>query len=65
MAAALLPVFETQPECFDAIDLCDDDFSHGTLSEYLANWQSRVPEQFRPIVRRIAREFGLEISGDR
>jgi hypothetical protein len=64
VAAALLPLFENEPESWEAIKWLDDDFSHGSFSQYLGNWYARVPTKLRPFVQRIAREFGVNISGD-
>jgi hypothetical protein len=64
VAVALLPVFENEPECWQATEWLDDD-THGTFAEYLADWHTSVPEKHRHFVRRIAREFGVEISGDK
>jgi hypothetical protein len=59
VAAALLSLFEKQPQCREAIDWFDYDMS-GTFRRYLENWHTRVPQKPRPAVRRIAREFGIE-----
>ena len=64
VAVALLPLFEHEPGCDEAANWLDD-HTHGTFSEYLANWCDCVPETHRPIVQRIAREFGLEIDPTR
>ena len=50
------------PDCWDAMNWLDDDMTHETFSECLRDWHSRVPEQHRPFVRRIAAEFGIEID---
>ena len=65
VAVALLPLFEQQPECWEAIKWLDDDMSHGTFAEYLDGWHARVPEKLCPIVRQIARKFGVEIEDER
>ena len=62
VATALLPIIEEQPDCLKAIHWVNDDFSRGTFSEYLESWHAQVPEQYRAFVRRIAREFGVEIG---
>ena len=64
VAVALLPLFEQQPDCWEAMEWLDDD-TCGTFLEYLADWHARVPEKHRSFVRQIAQEFGLEISGDK
>lgn len=61
VAVALLPLFELEPRCHEAAGWLNDD-THGSFSEYLAEWHARVPETHRSVVRRIAGEFGLEIS---
>jgi len=62
VAVALLPLFEEKPDCWDAMNWLDDDMTHETFRECLRDWHSRVPEQHRPFVRRIAAEFGIEID---
>jgi hypothetical protein len=65
VATALLPIFDADLTCWEAINMMDDDFSRGTFAEYLAGWHARVSERCRPFVRRIAREFGMDISEER
>jgi hypothetical protein len=61
-AAALLPLFEKQPENWEAITWLNDGTSHGTrtFARYLGDWRARVPAKYCPILRQIARDFGLE-----
>ncbi len=63
VAAALLPLFDADLTCWEAIAALDD-FSRGTFFEFLECWHARVPKKCRPFVRRIAKEFGVEIPGD-
>ncbi len=65
VAAALLPLFDNQPEYWEAIAWLNDGASHDTRSfaRYLGDWHARVPERLRPIVRQIAREFAVEVEG--
>ncbi len=65
VAAALLPLFEKEPDCWAATKWLDDDFSCGTFAGYLAEWHAQVPQNLRRIVRQIAREFGVEIEDER
>jgi hypothetical protein len=64
VAVALLPLFEKQPERWEAITWLNDGKPHGerTFAKYLGDWHARVPEKHRAIVRRIAREFAVEIE---
>ena len=62
VAAALLPLFENEPQCWEAIGWCNDDFSCGSFLEYLRSWHTSVPEKHRPFVRQIAGEFGMELD---
>ena len=64
MAVALLPLFEHEPGCDEAANWLDDN-TDGTFAEYLADWCACVPETHRPVVQRIAGEFGLEIDPTR
>jgi hypothetical protein len=61
VAVALLPLFEQEPRCHEAMQWLDDD-THGSFTEYLQDWHARVPETHRPVVQMIAQEFGLEIE---
>ena len=64
VATALLPLFEKQPEGWEAIAWLNDGVSHGTrtFARYLGDWQAHVPEKLRPFVLRIAREFAIKIE---
>ena len=64
VAVALLPLFEKQPESWEAITWLNDGKPHGerTFARYLGDWQARVPERLRPFVRQIAREFAIVIT---
>ena len=62
VAVALLPVFKSHPDSWEAFDWLDLD-TRGTFGEYMKDWHARVPERHRRFVRRILREFGVEISG--
>ena len=54
VAAALLPLFERTPDCWDAMNWLDDDMTQDTFAGLLRDWHARVPEKHRPFVRRIA-----------
>jgi hypothetical protein len=66
VAVALLPLFEKQPESWEAITWLNDGTSHSTrtFARYLGDWHAHVPGKHRPIVRQIAREFGMEIKDE-
>ena len=61
VAVALLPIFEQEPDCWQAMDWLDDD-TRGTFADYLKDWHARVPEKHRPFVREVAGKFGIEIE---
>ena len=65
VATVLLPLFEKQPDSWEAITWLNDGASHGarSFSRYLGDWHARVPEKLRPFVRQIAREFAVQIEG--
>ncbi len=65
VAVALLPLFEKQPESWEAITWLNDGAPHGTrtFARYLGDWCAHVPEKLRPLVRQIARKFAIEIKG--
>jgi len=64
VAVVLLPLFEKQPENWEAITWLNDGKSHGdrTFAKYLVDWQAQVPEKRRPIVRQIAEKFGTVVK---
>ena len=63
VAAALLPLFEETPDCWDAMNWLDDDMTQDTFAGLLTDWHARVPEKHRLFMRQIAAEFGIEIEG--
>ena len=67
VAVALLPLFEKQPQNWQAITWLNDGKPHGerTFAGYLGDWQARVPDKFRPVVRQIARKFAVEIEDEK
>ena len=65
VAVALLPLFEAEPEHWAAVQHLND-VPPGpplTLAEYLARWHDHADEADRAFVRKIAREFGVELKG--
>jgi len=62
VAAAILPLFEAEPACWEATDWLDFDMSRGSFAEYLEEWHQRVPAKLRPFVKRIVQEFGLKVG---
>lgn len=67
IALALLPIFEKEPDHWEAVtflgrrrsDLKDKNLS---FEEVLAEWRLACPECHRPLVGRIAAEFGVAIK---
>jgi len=67
IALALLPIFEKEPDNWEAVtflgrrrsELKDKNF---TFEEVLAEWRLACPERHRPLVDRIAAEFGVAIK---
>jgi beta-glucosidase len=64
VAVALLPLFEKQPEGWEAITWLNDGASRGerTFARFLADWHARVPEKHQSFVRQIAAQFAIEIN---
>lgn len=65
-AAALLPLFESDPSQWNALRYLNLDAAAAepTFSGYLARWQARVPEKHRHFVATIAAAFARKKSGD-
>ena len=55
VAYTLLPIFEHQPEGWNAIRKLPT--SAGTLTEYLATWCQQVDEADQPFVKRLMEAF--------
>ena len=64
VAKALLPLFESSPQHWKAIEFlnapCQDEDQD--FSSYLAAWYRHTPEKHRPIVRKIADLFGVVVA---
>ena len=65
-AAALLPLFESDPSQWNALRYLNLDgaAAEPTFSAYLARWQASVPERHRHFVATIAAAFARKKSGD-
>jgi len=63
IAAALLPLFEAEPDLWAAIHWLNaaEPPEPATFPDYLAAWWRRVPPPQRPAVEAIAREFGIAV----
>jgi hypothetical protein len=64
VAGVLLPLFEAQPEAWEAVQHLNTEAFSGryTFTEYLKAWQRHCPEQYRALVARIGKEFGVELE---
>ena len=63
VAAALLPLFEAEPESWEAVTWLNTEHLNKlfTFKDYLAAWRRNCPEKHRPFVTRIARQFELDL----
>ncbi len=66
VAVALLPLFERQPRHWDALTWLDAGAREEPRSfpAYLADWHGNAPARHRPFIRRIARQFEVELEGE-
>lgn len=61
VATALLPLFEGRPRSWRAVHHLNDEVprTEETFEQYLLRWLRQTPEEYRPIIRAIASEFGV------
>ena len=64
IAVKLLPLFEKNPSGWQAIRYINlgPKEENESFEKYLAGWHRRVPENQKAFVKRIAREFGVELK---
>ena len=64
IANALLPMFEKQPQHWEAVTYLNDGrpTQAQTFQAYLRDWYINSPEKHRPFISKIAQEFGLRIA---
>jgi len=64
VAGALLPLFEKQPEHWEAVTYLNAASSQEPRSfqQYLQDWHKHCPEKHKPFVRQIAEQFGISVS---
>jgi hypothetical protein len=64
-AAALLPLFEAEPEQWNAVRYLNREGSAGaaTFPEYLERWHGSAPARHRPLIEELAAAFGLARPG--
>ncbi|UQA59572.1 hypothetical protein [Polyangium aurulentum] len=62
VAAHLLPIFQDNPEGWEALNWVSLGADDGALdfAQYLQGWHDRVPEKHKKLVRRIQQLFGYE-----
>ncbi|HPD14469.1 MAG TPA: hypothetical protein PLE19_05940 [Planctomycetota bacterium] len=66
VAAALLPLFEKQPEHWEAVTWLNAQpvREPRTLEQHLAAWRAHCPEKHRPFVAEIAKVFGIALPAE-
>ncbi|MCX5684336.1 MAG: hypothetical protein NT049_11715 [Planctomycetota bacterium] len=64
VATVLLPLFEAQPEAWEAVTwLNKEDFSGNyTFADHLKAWRRQCPEKHRAFVTKVAETFGIDIG---
>ena len=63
VAVVLLPLFEKQPEHWEAVswlNAAPSPTPH-SFTEYLTSWQSRAPAKHRPFIGQVAAKFGIAL----
>lgn len=63
IAVALLPLFEVEPSCWEAVRWLNSSPSPKgeTFQQYLAKWHRSAPERHKPFIKTIARQFGFQV----
>ena len=64
VANLLLPLFEENPEIWEAITYLNMDLKGNTFKGYMQSWHDNVPEEFKDIIRHMMVSFGMLKSGD-
>ncbi|HYG76792.1 MAG TPA: hypothetical protein VEK08_17445 [Planctomycetota bacterium] len=64
VATALLPLFEAQPERWEAVTWLNAEklTPLHTFKDYLFAWRRNAPEKHRPFITMIAKELGVELD---
>ena len=64
VAAALLPLFEADPQHWAAVRHLNDGrpTSPQTFQQYLQDWHDHTPREHRTFIRKIAGEFGIKLK---
>jgi len=66
VAVKLLPHLEATPEAWQSLRYLNlgSIEENLTLQTYLTRWHGRVPEQHKPFIRQIAKEFDIELASE-
>src|SRR5262249_46766521 len=64
VAAALLPLFEKEPNRWQAVSYLNqaDPKKELSFDEYMRDWHERVPKELKPFVAEVARLFEIAIK---
>ncbi|MBV8099871.1 MAG: hypothetical protein JOZ31_12000 [Verrucomicrobia bacterium] len=63
IAAQLLPIFEAEPDGWQAVTFLNHGSSSGqeSLAEHLTQWRANCPGRLRPFVSKLAAVFGVRV----
>ncbi len=64
VASVLLPMFEAEPEHWQAVSYLNVGQPSGpqSFADYLGDWHANSPPRHRPFIREIARKFGVSLD---
>lgn len=62
VANALLPLFDEDPRIWEAIGYLNSQVHGGNFRDYLQAWHASAPDEYKDVIRHIARLFGIEPS---
>ena len=67
VAGTLLPLFEAEPAHWAAVEFLNAGASKTPRSfqQYLADWHTHAPDEHKPFIRKIARQFKTEFATER
>lgn len=64
IARQLLPIFEAEPDGWEAVTFLNRGRSNGgqSLSDHFAQWRANCPDRLRPFVSKLAAVFGVGLA---
>ena len=67
VAAVQLPIFETDPKSWEAVNWLNDASADGAQSfrDYLRAWRDSAPARHKPVIEKIAAQFGIALPAQK